>query len=44
MIPNDVVSLNFAEIRVEYHPQKADGSLDAKWQAGYDLKSGKGSY
>jgi type VI secretion system secreted protein Hcp len=37
-IPLETVSLNFAKIEVEYHPQKSDGSLDGPVKAGYDLK------
>jgi type VI secretion system secreted protein Hcp len=37
-IPTDQISLNFSKIEFEYYPQKADGSLDAKVVAGWDLK------
>jgi type VI secretion system secreted protein Hcp len=37
--PHDQVSLNFAKLRVEYRPQKADGTLDAPVSAGWDAKA-----
>lgn len=40
-IPTDQFSLNFAKIKFEYSPQKADGSLDAAITGGYDLKANK---
>jgi type VI secretion system secreted protein Hcp len=36
--PTDQFSLNFAQIEVEYSPQKPDGSLDQSIKAGWDLK------
>ena len=39
--PLDQVSFNFAKIEVEYRPQKADGSLDAPINAGWDVKINK---
>jgi type VI secretion system secreted protein Hcp len=42
ILPMDQVSLNFAKLKVEYRPQKADGSLDAAVSAGWDVKSNKG--
>lgn len=36
--PTDQFSLNFAKLEFEYKPQKADGSLDAAVNGGYDLK------
>jgi type VI secretion system secreted protein Hcp len=38
-LPRDTASLNFAKIRVDYRPQKADGSLDAPVSAGWDRKA-----
>ena len=38
-LPMESVSLNFSKVKVEYRPQKADGSLDASISAGWDLKS-----
>jgi type VI secretion system secreted protein Hcp len=38
-LPRDAASLNFATIRVDYRPQKADGSLDAPVSAGWDRKA-----
>jgi type VI secretion system secreted protein Hcp len=38
-LPIDQASLNFAKIRVDYRPQKADGSLDAPITAGWDRKA-----
>ena len=37
--PTDSVSLDFARIRVEYKPQKADGTLGASTKAGWDVKT-----
>ena len=39
--PTDQVSFTFGRIRVEYRPQKADGSLAAAVKAGWDVKQGK---
>jgi type VI secretion system secreted protein Hcp len=39
--PLDQVSFNFARIEVEYRPQKPDGSLDARINAGWDVKTNK---
>jgi type VI secretion system secreted protein Hcp len=39
--PIDQVSLNFAKLKVQYRPQKADGSLDAAITAGWDAKTNK---
>lgn len=41
VLPVDQVSLNFAKVKVEYKPQKADGTLDAAASAGWDLKANK---
>lgn len=41
VVPMDQISLNFAKIEYEYKPQKADGTLDAPIQVGYDLKANK---
>lgn len=41
IVPTDQVSLNFAEIVMEYKPQKADGSLGAATPAGYNVKTNK---
>ena len=41
VIPLDQISLNFATLKQEYKPQKADGSLDAPITAGWDLKQSK---
>ena len=40
-LPVDQFSLNFATIKFEYKPQKADGSLDSAVTAGYNLKANK---
>lgn len=40
-LPVDSFSLNFAKIEYEYHPQRADGSLEAPVKAGYDVKANK---
>ena len=39
IVPMDQVSLNFANLRMEYRGQKADGSLDAPIVAGWDVKT-----
>jgi type VI secretion system secreted protein Hcp len=39
--PHDSFSLNFANIKFEYAPQKADGSLEAHVAFGWDLKANK---
>jgi len=41
VIPMDQVSLNFAQMKMEYKPQKADGTLDAAVTAGWNLKQNK---
>lgn len=38
---SESVSLQFAKVAVEYHPQKADGSLDAAVFFKYDIKGNK---
>jgi type VI secretion system secreted protein Hcp len=40
-VPMESVSLNYAKVKLEYRPQKADGSLDAPISAGWDLKANK---
>lgn len=35
----DQFSLNYSKIKFEYKPQKADGSLDAAVNFGYDIKA-----
>jgi len=40
-VPMESVSLNYAKLKLEYRPQKADGSLDAPITAGWDLKANK---
>lgn len=41
IIPTDQITINFAEIAVEYKPQKPDGTLDNPVKAGFDVKSMK---
>ncbi len=41
IIPTDQISLNFAKIHFAYKPQKADGTLDAAVQTGWDVKANK---
>jgi type VI secretion system secreted protein Hcp len=41
ILPMDQFSLNFAKIKFEYKPQKADGTLDAPVTHGWDLKMNK---
>jgi type VI secretion system secreted protein Hcp len=38
-IPVDEVSFKYAQIKIEYKPQKADGSLGAPVTAGWNLKT-----
>ena len=38
-IPTDQFSLNYAKIKYEYKPQKADGSLDAALTMSFDIKT-----
>jgi type VI secretion system secreted protein Hcp len=38
-VPTESVSLNYAKVKLEYRPQKADGSLDAPISAGWDRKA-----
>jgi type VI secretion system secreted protein Hcp len=40
-IPLESISFNYATIKMEYSPQKADGSLEKAITAGYDLKVNK---
>jgi type VI secretion system secreted protein Hcp len=40
-VPVESVSLSYAKVKLEYRPQKADGSLDAPITAGWDLKANK---
>jgi len=37
----DQASLGFSTIRMDYRPQKADGSLDSPVKAGWDVKNNK---
>ena len=38
-VPVDEVSFTYAQIKVEYRPQRADGSLGAPITAGWNLKT-----
>lgn len=38
-VPIDQVSFRYAQLKVEYRPQKADGSLGAPVTAGWNLKT-----
>lgn len=38
-VPVDQISLRYAQIKIEYFPQKVDGSLGAPVTAGWDLKA-----
>lgn len=40
-LPIESISFNFASIKFEYAPQKADGSLDTPIIRGYDVKINK---
>ena len=40
-IPTDQFSINFTTVKLEYKPQKADGSLDSAQAAGWDVKANK---
>ena len=39
--PTDQLAFNFAQISVEYRPQRADGKLDPAVKAGWDVKQNK---
>lgn len=39
LVPTDQISLNFSKIQFEYKERKADGSLGAATQAGWDVKA-----
>jgi type VI secretion system secreted protein Hcp len=39
--PTDQFSLNYAQIQLDYQPQKPDGSLGSKIHFGYDVKANK---
>ena len=36
--PTESLSLSFAKMTIEYYPQKADGTLDSKVPAGWDVQ------
>lgn len=40
-VPTDQIAFNFATVKFEYAPQKADGSLDTPVIRGYDVKQQK---
>src|SRR5262245_10315130 len=40
VLPMDQISLNFTQIKLEYKPQKADGTLGGAIPAGRNLKTG----
>jgi type VI secretion system secreted protein Hcp len=40
-LPVEQLSLNYAKIRCEYRPMRADGSLEAPVKMGYDVKAGR---
>lgn len=40
-VPTDQISFNFTTIKLEYAPQKADGSLASPVIFGYDIKQNK---
>jgi type VI secretion system secreted protein Hcp len=40
-VPSENFTLNFTKVKLEYWPQKADGSLDASVSGGYDVKENK---
>lgn len=42
-IPNESIDLNYAKIKYEYKPQKADGSLEGAVPMGYDRHANKAS-
>jgi type VI secretion system secreted protein Hcp len=39
--PSESSSMSFKKIQMEYHPQKADGSLDSPIPAGWDISLNK---
>ena len=40
-VPMDQISLRYAQVKIEYFPQKADGSLGVPIAAGWDLKANR---
>lgn len=40
-VPVDQISLTYAQVKIEYWPQKVDGSLGAPVTAGWDLKTNR---
>jgi type VI secretion system secreted protein Hcp len=40
-VPVDHVAFDFGRITVDYRPQRADGTLDAAVEAGWDLKTNR---
>lgn len=41
IVPTDQVSINFSKMKMEYKPQKKDGTLDSAVTTGWDLKANK---
>ena len=41
VLPTDTFTLSYAQVDMDYKPQKADGSLDSPVKAGWDLKHNK---
>ncbi len=37
-VPSDQFSINFTTVKMEYKPQKADGTLDSAQKAGWNVK------
>lgn len=40
-VPTESASLSYSKVKLEYRPQKSDGSIDAPIVAGWDLKANK---
>jgi type VI secretion system secreted protein Hcp len=41
VVPVDQISLNYSKVKVEYKPQKDDGSLDSAVKGGWSLETNK---
>jgi type VI secretion system secreted protein Hcp len=40
-LPTEMISLNFAKVKVQYTPQKSDGSAGAASDLGFDIRANK---
>jgi len=39
VVPNEQIAFNYSKIKMEYHAQKPDGTLEGAINTGYDLKA-----